>query len=318
MNRHTEAIWQTLVQAGLVQGAEPKTGELESPWYVKVLLAFSGWLASLFFLGFIGVGFEFVFRDSWLALIIGSLMIAGAFVLLRLPKNEFVEHAALAGSLAGQALVVIAIFDMTIGMETMTWVFVLLLEVPLALFMPNYIHRVFSTFAVVYAFSMALTQLGEPFVVVSAVMLVAAWCWLHEFRYPQQMRKIQAIGYGLVLALVLPTGTEWLGGGVIDWDTYQKLEEAWVQPWVGEVLTGAVALFVLWQVLQRSGQQISSRLSISTVLGTVLLSAVSMKVQGLTVGMVIIVLGFAASNRILLGLGIMALLLYISTYLLPA
>ena len=43
--------------------------------------------------------------------IIGGIMIGGSFTILRIPKNEFVEHLALALSLAGQALVVFAIFE---------------------------------------------------------------------------------------------------------------------------------------------------------------------------------------------------------------
>ena len=77
---------------------------------------------------------------------------------------------------------------------------------------------------------------------------------------------------------------------------------------------GVVTLYVVWHLLQRYGQSISERLSITALLGTLLLCAVSMEVQGITVGMVIILLGFAGANRVLLGLGIVSLLFYISSY----
>jgi len=47
MSQKTKHVWPTLLEAGLAEDAEPKTDKLESPWYVKVLLAFSGWLAAL-------------------------------------------------------------------------------------------------------------------------------------------------------------------------------------------------------------------------------------------------------------------------------
>ena len=75
-----------------------------------------------------------------------------------------------------------------------------------------------------------------------------------------------------------------------------------------------VTLYVVWHLLQRYGQAISERLSITALLGTLLLCAVSMEVQGITVGMFIILLGFAGANRVLLGLGIVSLLFYVSSY----
>jgi uncharacterized membrane protein len=314
MSRQTEPIWATLHKVGIVQGTAPETGKLESPWYVKVLLAFSGWLAALFLLGFIGQAFEFVFKNNTAAFIIGAVMIGGAFAILRIPKNEFVEHLALAVSLAGQALVVFAIFDISNRNEKIAWLLVTLLQVPLAVLMPSFVHRVFSSFVAAFSFSIALTIMGWPYVVSGVVMLLAAWCWLNEFRYPQQMRKIRAIGYGLVLALIQLKGTALFGHRAMGWRFSRNQSELWDKPWIGEVLIGLVTLYVVWHLLQRYGQAISERLSITVLLCTLLLCGVSMEVQGITVGMVIILLGFAGANRVLISLGIVSLLFYISSY----
>ena len=314
MSLQTEQIWATLLRFGVVQGAAPETGKLESPWYVKVLLAFSGWLAALFLLGFIGMGLNFVFRNSTAAFTIGGMMIGGAFAILRVPKNEFVEHLALAVSLAGQALVVFAIFEILNRNEKNAWLLVALLQVPLAVVMPNFVHRVFSSFVAAFAFSMTLTIMGWPYVVDGVVMLLAAWCWLNEFRFPQHMGKIRAIGYGLVLALILFKGAALFGYRTMGWRYYQNQLELLIKPWVGEVLIGVVTLYVVLRLLQRYGRGFSDRLSITVLLGTLILCAVSMKVQGITVGMVIMLLGFAGANRVLLGLGIVSLLFYISSY----
>ena len=58
-----------------------------------------------FLIGFLGVGFEEILRNNIASAITGSLMIGGAYLILRIPKNEFFEHVALAVSLAGQALI---------------------------------------------------------------------------------------------------------------------------------------------------------------------------------------------------------------------
>jgi uncharacterized membrane protein len=314
MSRHSEQMWRTLVQAGLVLGPAPEAGKLESPWYVKVLLAFCGWLAALFLLGFIGVGFQFIMKSSTASFITGGAMIGGAFAILRMPKNEFFEHLSLAVSLAGQALVVLAIFDITKRNDEMAWMLVALLQVPLAIVMPNYVHRVFSSFVAAFSFSMTLTSMGAPYVFSSVIMFLAVWLWLNEFRYPQHMRKIRAIGYGLVLALIQLKGTALFRYETMAWRSVPNQPELWVQPWMGEVLAGAVTLYVVWQLLQRHGQAISERLAIMALLSTLLLCAVSMEARGLTVGMVIMLLGFEGGNRVLLGLGIVSLLFFISSY----
>ena len=314
MSRQTEQMWTTLLQAGLVHGPAPETVELESPWYVKVLLGFSGWLAALFLLGFIGAGFSFIIQSSTASFITGGVMIGGAFAILRTQKSEFVEHLALAASLAGQALVVFAIFDFTKQNVKMAWVLVALLQVPLAVIMPNFVHRVFSSFIAALAFSMALSSMGIPYVFSGVVMFLAAWFWLNEFRFPQHMRKMRAIGYGLVLALILLKGTELSGQGITGWRSPLTLPEVWMQPWMGEVLAGVVTLYVVWQLLQRYGQGLSGQLAITALLGTLLIGAVSLEARGITVGMVIVLLGFIGGNRVLQGLGVLSLLFYVSSY----
>jgi uncharacterized membrane protein len=242
------------------------------------------------------------------------MMIGGAFAILRIPKNEFVEHLALAASLAGQALVVYAIFNISSHNEKIAWLLVALLQVPLAVIMPSFVHRVFSSFVSAFAFSMALTIMGWPDVISGVVMFLAALCWLNEFRYPQHMRKIRATGYGLVLALIQLKGTALFGYRTMGLRLSPVQSELWAKPWIGDVLIGIVTVYVVWNLLQRYGQAISERVSITALLGTLLLCVVSMEIQGITVGMLIILLGFAGANRVLLGLGIVSLLFYVSSY----
>jgi hypothetical protein len=277
---------------------------------VKVLLAFSGWLAAFFLLGFVLVGFEFVFENSTAAFIIGGLMIGVALAILRIPKNEFIEHLALALSLAGQALVIFAIFD-TFD-HNGTWLLVALLQVALTIAVRNFVHQVFSSFVAAIALNMALLSWGWFDVVGSFVMFLAALCWLNEFRYPQQI--VRATGYGMVLALILLKGTALFGYRDMGWVVSQYQPDFWFRPWIVELLTSAVTLYVVWHLLQRYSQGIFTPVSITALLGTVLICALSIEAQGITVGMVIMLLGFAGANRVLLGLGVVSLLFYISSY----
>lgn len=42
-------LWQALSQQQLVSGEAPEGAEVNSPWFVKLLLAVAGWLAASFF-----------------------------------------------------------------------------------------------------------------------------------------------------------------------------------------------------------------------------------------------------------------------------
>ncbi len=314
MSQQTEQIWNALIQAGVVEGAEPDITTLTSPWYVKVLLAFSGWLAALFLLGFIGVGFDFIVENSAASLVTGGGMIGAGYFMLRQPKNEFFQHFALALSLAGQALVGWALFDMVEAHDEAAWALLALVELLLAIVIPQFTHRVITSFLSVFAMAMALNAVGIPYLLSSIVLLLASWLWLNELRFPGQMSRIRPIGYGLVLALVQLKGTALFGYEAIGWRTTGSGAEGWVQPWMGEVLSVAVLLYVVWQLLQRLGRPVSRNLQGALLFGALLVVVASLEARGITVGIVIMLLGYAGGNRVLLGVGIVSLLFYISSY----
>lgn len=313
MNHQTDQIWTLLQESGIVLGEQPEKEVSGSPWYVKVLLAFSGWLAAIFLLGFIGAAFEYVFKNSGIAGLVGVIMIAGAFALLRLHANEFVEHLGLATSMAGQALIIYAIFDLSHPNECMAWLLLAILQSALVAVMPNFVHRVISTLVAAIALSMALDAINIPYIVGGVLLFGISFCWLNEFRYPRQMKKMRAVGYGLVLAFVALKGAASFG--------YRAFSERFLHEhailarfWLGEIVIGIVTVYVVWSLLQRYGQPMNGRLSMTTLVATLLVCTISIKVQGIAVGMVIVCLGFFGANRVLLGLGIVSLLFYISSY----
>lgn len=312
MNPQPQNIWDTLQQAGLVQGTAPISNNEDSPWFVKVLLAFSGWLASIFLLFFLGLSFNFLFDESVIAIIFAIIMIGAAYALLRIRGNVFFEHVALAVSLAGQAIIFWQIME---SLNNVTgWYLIALMNTALAIFMPNFVHRVFSAYFGAFCFSMALTGSGLPYIAGSIVMLIAAWIWLHEFDYPKHMRKLNAIGYGLVLALIQIEGLTLFDFRHFGWRLAKITPDLWIQPWIGELIAGAIMFYVVWQILKRLGRDPFEPTSIVIFVVTLILCMMSIEARGITTGMLILLLGFSCSNRILMGLGIISLLFYISSY----
>jgi len=309
---NNNAAWQVLAEANLVKGPMPESGDLESPWYVKVILAWSGWAASLFFLSFLGMGF-FRLQNTVVAFFVGSGMLIGSYLLLKTTKGSvFVEHTALAMSLAGQVLIGWLFFDLFTFDGSIFWLTLALFQGALSIVMPSFIHGVMSSLFAALALSIGLSFAGVSFLTASILMAVAVLIWLYEFNHTQYIKRKSAIGYGLVLALIVIKSLSLFGLNVSQWHRSELAVP--VMPWVGEVLLGVVMLYLVWKILERLGHHVTSPVSIAVLGGALLLSLASIEAQGITVGLAVLLLGFANSNKVLMGLGVASLLFYISSY----
>src|SRR5687767_13908793 len=76
----------------------------EMPWYMRVAIGVGAWVATAFLLGslFAITGL----KDDNARTIVGVLLIGAAVAVRRLSSAEFLQQAAVAASLAGQALVI--------------------------------------------------------------------------------------------------------------------------------------------------------------------------------------------------------------------
>src|SRR5262245_62060082 len=122
------ALWSQLEKAGLVQGGLPEAGDSSSPWFIRVMLGFAGWLGALFLLGFVGAAFAFVFRSAAMMVLAGGGACAAAVAIFRAaPKSDFMAQFGLAGSLAGQALLLFGFAGLfkNISATQFAWCFLL-------------------------------------------------------------------------------------------------------------------------------------------------------------------------------------------------
>ncbi len=316
---HTQ-LWQKLKEANLVHGEMPRFEQDGSPWYIKFLLGMAGWWAAAFGLSFVMLAFTVFMKNPIAVFILGNLLIGGAFFILRQSEQTFLEQLGFAISLTGQFLVMLVVFH-ALGSDTpkfnvaVNWALAGLFQAVLALIIPNFVHRVFCTWNAAILFSVALLLFELPYIFSSVVMLLMVWCWLHEYAYAKHIEKIRAIAYGLTFALVSIEGfVPFISGGASSgWKTPVNIEYI-TQPWMGELLLGCVALYMVWLLFRQYKQPIRQPVVMLSLFATLLVVAASFEATGLTVGMVIVLLGFVGSNRVLMGIGIVSLLFYISTY----
>ena len=295
--------------------------ELESPWYIRLIQAFSGWFAAWFIIGIFASLFNKLFTEPLIASTLSIALIAGAYFLFRKDNNPFTEGLGLAFSLSGQLLLYIAgskYFNYR-QEDTLLLIFGII-QIPLIVLMHNNLHRLLSAFAAALCFAGAIymhTQnINLTGLYSAALMFISAFLWLREFHTGQYIKRVQAVAYGLILALLVLNVSRVFN----DFYLYQTSRAlySWIPDWLDQALFGLVTLYVVWQILskhQRYNSMAPTNLTRGLALGgVVLLTILSQQAHGLIVGIMVLLLGFSASNRILIGLGISALLFFISHY----
>lgn len=317
MSRVTrQTLWQQLHEAKLVDGECPAVVEQESPWYVRVMLGAAGWLGSFFLLGFVGIGFSFVMESAFASLLIGALLTVVAFFLFRAhAANDFLAQLGLAVSLAGQMLIIYGFFEWSDHNEFRLFSVLCVVEILLMLCMPNFIYRVMSCVAAAMSLSFALWEVGILGVTQGLTAAGFAVLWLQDIRWARFSQVLRPIGYGLVLSLlVYRTGTLW-GGGLWRFYSHNRTTMLLVySPWVGMTLVAAVLLAVVLVLLRRSQVELTSRAGVAVLVGTLLATGITWNAQGITLALLILIVGFAVSNRVLVGCGLVAFAGFLSWY----
>lgn len=311
-----QALWTRLRDASLVQGEAPSVAESRSPWYVRLMLGVAGWIGALFLLGFVGVGFAFVMRSATTAFFVGAAVCAGAAVLFRaVPKSDFVSQFGLAVSLAGQALTIFALVQWFGHSFTAAALAIALQQALLFVLVPNFIHRVWTSWSGAYAAVYALGYAGLHAYAPAAVTFAFLWPWLAEFDHPRRGELLRAAGYGLALAAVQTAvmhGSLWamwlagLGG------RHALGGEALL--WLGNLASGLVLVWAVLRLLRREGVGLDEAHGRIALAGAGVLALISLQAPGVGPAAAILVVGFANGNRVLAGLGVIALLGYLSHY----
>lgn len=315
MTDSSEKLWQRLTDKGVVEGAHSVSDARPSPWFVKGILAFSGWLAAVFILGSIGLASARILEHPVACLVIGSLFIFCSFRLVKIEENAFTENLGLAISIAGQVLVVFGLSQLTDWHESGICLLVFFLQVFLCYFMPSYTHRVLSAFFAMCSLYLALSFQSMSALFYGPALLVCIFLWLNEFSYPSQMQRIRPVGYGCVLSLVLLTGTRVFSTENLFWIGRRLPKmDLWVLQLTTQLLIAAAMLYLLMHLLKRYQIRLVSRAGIIAVLAVAVISVLSVFAPGVAIGISIMLLGFASAHRLLMALGVIALIFYTSSY----
>lgn len=312
------SLWTQLRQAGLVDGEVPPDSASQTPWYIRTMLGIAGWVGAMFLLGFVGVAFSVVMKSAAAGLLVGAVLCAAATIMFRgRPNGDFICQFALAVSIAGQSLTCFGIAQLLPSEIALIALLFAVFEIALFLLVPNFLHRVLVSSGAAGGLIVALAMWGFYPYTQAVIFAAFSWVWLHEFRFPTRSAELRALGYGLSLLVFTGLLTErsthlwssaWSGNGGL------PLIGGPYAFWIGAGLSGAVMLWVVWKLLVRQGIAITQGPGLAALAGAALVALITVKAPGFGITVSVLLLGFANSNRVLAGLGILSLLAYWSYY----
>jgi len=154
-------------------------------------------------------------------------------------------------------------------------------------------------------------QVFAPAAVTAAFIVV----WLKEFDCPARGELLRAGGYGLALAAVQ---TAVMHGGI--WYSWlatmggQAHSGSVALAWAGAVAAGVVLVAAVLLLLRREQVALDSGPGRVALVAAAVLALASIKAPGVGPAVAILVVGYANGNRVPAGLGIAALIGYLSHY----
>ncbi len=311
-----ESIIESLHAEGLLRDPGRAAALLDrlraqQPWYVRAMVAAGAWLASMLIVGFVGgIGLA-----TGAGTLVGLLLVVGALVLRRLSGNVFLVQAALAASLAGQALFAWGLTELTGGQEIeTTCAIVLVTSTVLFHLFPDRIHRTLMVlFATASLVGLLYALEGNALIPVLGPALAAALVAVERRR-----ASLTATGRGQLVA-PLVNGLMLSAFGCLALSTIYVLPELGVdfsfypRPWISTVLLGALFLYVgmrAWRPLLASGGAAAA--TVVTLMLAVIAAAVA--APGLLLALIVTVLGTASGNRSFVGAGVAFLALFLAAW----
>jgi len=293
-----QTLWQTLQQAGLVSGEQP--ADPQPHWSSRFMLGLVGWVAALFLLFFLFMTFEQLTREANSALLLGAVLLAGAYALNRSQKGDLWDQFVLALTLAADAWLLYGLLDQVDPRLALLWFGLALLSMLIAALFDHWLVRLFHSVAAALLLTLGLACLGLQLLALPLVMATLTLCWLRADKDPKRYGLYHAISMGLALSLLVLGRLHhplWEGGSSV----LDELGSSRLPLWLNPLLCAALLLAVM----------VKLKLPLWYGLPLVLISAV---IPGMGAGALVLILGFYAGSLGLMTLSALLLLGYGSLY----
>ena len=305
--------------------------EARSPWFISLFFGMSGILASLFFIGFLTLLLDNTgLLDSTLAVFIigGILSVSGGFLFYnaRLRHSAFWNSLAFAVTLAGQGYIAYALLASEIA-EPLNIMLLLLVQLLMTVAIPNFIYRLLSATLALSCLFYLLNYYHLSEISLGLLALITSVTHLQRYTLaafiPTKWRMnaleiMSAIGYASAYVLLSVSvyfiAAEY-GNSFANFNSLDSYGEAFsYNYYLAQGLLTLASLYAAYLILKRYHIKLLSAAGLLISAAIVLLGIMSIYVSGLLATSLIIIIATANSQRVLLGLGVIASVGYIFWY----
>ncbi len=311
-------LWKQLESVDLVSGDMPVADEKRATtlWYIRILQGFAGWLAALFLIGFLGFGVAGLFDHGMAVMILGVVINISAYVYYKTAsESDFFEQLVLVFSLTGQFLFAFGLSEMNDFRDHEWLVVVGIYQLVMVFVMNNYLHRFLSTWFAVIALFWGYNVLIYSGLGSALVAALFVWLWLDKVSWDADKNFYEPIGYALGFSLLqLNIQSQfWLfelfryHGNTVSW---------WLQnaAWMSALLNSAVLLYFIYRMVQEQQIKMSEVTGKLVALAAVIMLFSALPVIGLSSALLVLLVGFARQNKLLMAMGVLALLGFVGWY----
>ena len=305
--------------------------EAPSPWFISLFFGFSGVFASLFFIGFLTLILDNTgLLDSTLAVfIIGAILsVSGGFLFYnaRLRHSAFWNSLAFAVTLAGQGYIAYALLASEIT-EPLNIMLLLLVQLLMTVVTPNFVYRLLSATLALVCLLYLLNYYHLSEVSLGLLALITSVTHLQRYTLavfiPTKWRMnaleiMSAIGYAsayVLLSISVYFIAAEYGNSFDNFNNLDNYGESFsYNYYLAQGLLTLASLYAAYLILKRYQVKLRSAAGLLISAAIVLLGIMSVYVSGLLATSLIIIIATANSQRVLLGLGVIALVGYIFWY----
>ena len=298
-----DQVLDTLTHEGFAVRAVARDGAPPSPWYLRVLLGFAGWIAGIMLVGSFAAAFAALFRNGGGSLFVGIVLCAAAALAFLRLKSDLASQFALAMSMCGQVLIAFSLMDgWRSGGELKLAISLAILQVVLVIVMRNTVHRAASAFFALGALAFAVGKWNHWALGGTLAALAYAELVVHEsmWRTSKVAEIIRPVMGPLAIAVVawyIPT--EW-----IDAPAYLR---------GGPMLAIGISMALVLLAASASPRATPMQ-RVAAVAGTALFCLGAWRLPGAIASALVIGAGFRMGSRETMALGIAGFVAYLCAH----
>ena len=301
-----------------------------TPWFIHLFFGFSGVVSSVFLVGFLTLLLTQIgiFEHAGLQLIIGIALSAVAFAAFTHKKtrqNTFWNSLAFAISGAGQMYLLFALFSSALTDLSKIWLFVLL-QIIMTLIMPNFVYRLLSSMAALGGLVYLLNFYQLPELSMGLLALITIMANVQRYPLLSRLSAQRKITKGQITAFNISKALSYASAIILLGISVYLISAEYGRSFINDgqafsynyILAQGLlilaSLYATYLILKRYHIAPLAKPSLIIMSIVIILGILSVYVSGLLATSLVIAIAFANSQRVLLGLGVVALVSYIFWY----